>query len=205
MDVAESRPYRSHRIRACDYCRRRKQRCIVETIGQTCRLCKHQAIECSYTSSNALNFERRKHRRIATPSPRKARNGPLPHQTEHFQSQQSTRPAARIKPSPELNQDIAPTTLENVLKLCHIVGPVVSKDAHTLDQYMAPRSPEDRRTTGNPYNVYSADPHLPVLYTKVDRRRRPGKAISKSPGVKQKNTMDQILAKNANLLIELYV
>lgn len=43
-----SRPYRSHKVRACDLCRKRKSRCTVDLPGQSCLLCRIQGAECHY-------------------------------------------------------------------------------------------------------------------------------------------------------------
>jgi len=69
---------------------------------------------------------------------------------------------------------------------------------------MSPAYPEARLPTRNPFNVYSADPEMPVLYTRVERRRL-GLVTSQEPGMKQKHIMDQILAKNRRILIDTYV
>ncbi|KAL1952440.1 hypothetical protein VTO42DRAFT_5476 [Malbranchea cinnamomea] len=43
-----SRPYRSHKVRACDLCRKRKSRCTVDLPGQSCLLCRIQGADCHY-------------------------------------------------------------------------------------------------------------------------------------------------------------
>lgn len=42
------RPYRSHKVRACDLCRKQKSRCIVDLPGQSCFLCRSKALTCQY-------------------------------------------------------------------------------------------------------------------------------------------------------------
>ena len=45
---AGARPYRSHKVRACDLCRKRKSRCTVDIPGQSCLLCRVQGADCHY-------------------------------------------------------------------------------------------------------------------------------------------------------------
>lgn len=66
---------------------------------------------------------------------------------------------------------------------------------------MTPATSEEHRANRNPYNVYSADPIRPVLYTKVDKRRA-GLMMSEKPGLKQRIIMEQILADNAKILLK---
>lgn len=44
-----SRPYRSHRFPACDFCRRRKSRCTRDLDNRPCLLCRVNGVECTQT------------------------------------------------------------------------------------------------------------------------------------------------------------
>jgi hypothetical protein len=45
--MSHLRPYRSHKIPACSFCRQRRVRCAVEVRGQPCRQCQKKDVECS--------------------------------------------------------------------------------------------------------------------------------------------------------------
>jgi len=202
---ATERPYRSHKIRACDYCRRRKQRCMVEAMGKSCRLCEQQGISCRYTrgigSPSSLASNKPSSLPRVAPSLRWPK-APSSRGIESCLTPTRNTPSSRNDRT-EKSEDKEIATITS-LQSTHIVGPVVSEDAHVLEQYMSPASPEGRRPTRNPFNVYSADPNMPVLYTKVERRRL-GLTTSQQPGMKQKHIMDQILAANRRILIDTYV
>ena len=72
-----SRPYRSHKVRACDLCRKRKSRCTVDLPGQSCLLCRIQGAECHYredlssprgSTLRRLSNEETKHRPLDSSS-----------------------------------------------------------------------------------------------------------------------------------------
>jgi hypothetical protein len=42
------RPYRSHKIPACEPCRKRKARCAIDVQGQPCSLCKEKKWRCYF-------------------------------------------------------------------------------------------------------------------------------------------------------------
>lgn len=47
--VPKLRPYRSHKIPACDLCRSRKIRCSLDIAGQSCRFCREKDVKCTYS------------------------------------------------------------------------------------------------------------------------------------------------------------
>jgi hypothetical protein len=91
----------------------------------------------------------------------------------------------------------------------HIVGPVVARDAHLLDQYMAPgahhaldiESPANVRP--NPYNVVSNDPRNPIVYLNVPRQRTAVAKGSSLPGFKQHEIIERIVDPLGKDLLEL--
>lgn len=201
------RPYRSHKIRACDYCRKRKQRCHVAIIGETCQLCQLQGIECRYDGKEdgqtLAGVSSQATRRQFTAHSLKRPHSTLCGDNELDQE----RPRNNVLPmthprAPERSSDGA--SLDTGNHTAHIVGPFVARDAHVLEQYMTPASPRGQQSTNNPYKVYSADPNMPVLYTKVERRRK-GLAMSEAPGLKQKQLLDQIMYPDTEKLLKVYV
>lgn len=188
------RPYRSHKIRACDHCRRRKQRCIVPSAGEPCQLCSQKSISCSY---------------ISTPSRRKIRvtDNAASFPTDGRTHVSVTHETSTVSQNGSIQ---VPTTSDNlrskdnIQQSTHIVGPDVSEDAHIIEQYMTPSSTVGSRSNRVSYNVFSADRERPILYTKIDRRRA-GLMMSERPGLKQRIIMEQILAGSVETLLQMYV
>ncbi|RDW68323.1 hypothetical protein BP5796_08980 [Coleophoma crateriformis] len=207
VPIPSARPYRSHKLRACDYCRKRKARCSVEVLGQACLLCRANGRQCEYSDARI------------TP----ARAGSRPSDLDsHPQSPSAGQSLKRSHAVLEDNITDSPLYTQHVARKqalrrdgidddngittqsAHIVGPAITSDAHVLEQYMSPNSPEGNEPTQNPYRVYSADPHKPVLYRRVPRRRA-GLEVAKEPGVKQQVVLEQVLAPNARRLLHLYL
>ena len=184
-DIPIQRPYRSHKIRACDYCRRRKQRCSVQVMGQPCDLCKGQNIICSY-QYNTANESRKSIRK--RPYDTTARDA------DTFRASSSNPRSLNLR-AEEVSRKETDTSP-------HVVGPIASKDAQILEKFMSPGLVQDGQpTTENPYNVYSADPKMPVLYTQVERNNL-GLIKPIEPGKKQKEIMEQILGRCARPLLD---
>ncbi|KAK0125424.1 hypothetical protein ONS96_009267 [Cadophora gregata f. sp. sojae] len=206
-----SRPYRSHKIRACDACRKRKVRCDVSSIGEDCQLCREQGKRCQYS------VEERPTRRRGLPLAERFTS-----ELEHNNTPVLKRRHALIDdsepiPGPDLraqnwershsrtDEDAngASNRSNNGRQSLHIVGPAVSSDAHVLEQYMSPGSPEGR-TSDNPYSVYFSDPSKPILYKKVPRGRV-GLSINDNAGVKQREIFEQIFYPNGAQIRQLYL
>ena len=58
----------------------------------------------------------------------------------------------------------------------HIVGPALAQDAQALEGYISSLKGGRTRTRPNPYNLYSSNPTMPILYMTVDRRHNYTKA-----------------------------
>lgn len=205
-----SRPYRSHKIRACDVCRARKARCEVPLLGEACQLCRDQRKVCQYSNPksfptyqrpvNALgelcipksSSLKRNHGTMKTPETPETCGSPSV-QKQMWRPPQISQGTHRKNNSEDGDEDRCQSL--------HIVGPAVSSDAHVLEQYMSPAIPEGR-TDDNPYQVYCSDPSRPVLYKKV-RKGRAGLSINKNPGIKELEILEQILYPHACQLREL--
>ncbi|KAG4435800.1 hypothetical protein IFR05_008721 [Cadophora sp. M221] len=203
-----SRPYRSHKIRACDACRRRKVRCDVASIGDNCQLCQEQGKTCRYSAEQKPI----RVRRLPTSDPslgEHQNNTPKlkrSHALVNESGSLSTPAPALTTQSWEAPRGLASNdsrSSEKGRQSLHIVGPAVSSDAHVLEQYMSPESPEGK-TNDNPYSVYFSDPAKPILYKKVPRGRV-GLSINDNAGVKQREIFEQILYPNASQIRELYL
>ncbi|KAL2075594.1 hypothetical protein VTL71DRAFT_537 [Oculimacula yallundae] len=205
-----SRPYRSHKIRACDTCRRRKIRCDVTSIGEDCRLCREQEKTCQYSTEQS--HVRPKKLRLADLSSSEHQNKISEPKRGHTVSSSSgndlTVPLStqswgtdRVSSSPLSKNDTI--SLEKNRQSLHIVGPAVSSDAHILEQYMSPGLSQGK-ATDNPYGVYSSDPSKPILYKKVTRGRI-GLSINDNAGAKQREILEQILYPNTSQIRNLYL
>ena len=217
---AGARPYRSHKVRACDLCRKRKSRCTVDIPGQSCLLCRVQGADCHYqeeanADASLLSGADRKswpgppsleavpgHKRKRSLDelnhmgqnipPRQPINGPSPH---------GTTSSGGRRESDLRRKDMDDPQNESVL----IVGPMVAEDAQVIEKHMPPeRSSQSEEPNSHPYNIYSSDPRKPVLYTTISRRRK-GMRKGTPPGENQKEVLEQILGPFKHDLVRLYV
>ncbi|KAL2814540.1 fungal-specific transcription factor domain-containing protein [Aspergillus cavernicola] len=216
---AGARPYRSHKVRACDLCRKRKSRCTVDIPGQSCLLCRVQGADCHYQeeSSNELptphgsetmgwhsnniadsfhaGQKRKRTPELTSPSQASRRGEVLP-------EVRRSNPAMARRGSEPRRHGVEDPQNESVF----ILGPVVADDANVIEKYMPPhrsnKSVEPRNN--HPYNVYSNDPRKPILYTTVSRRRQ-GMRVGIPPGENQKEILEQILGPFKDDLVRLFL
>lgn len=207
---AGARPYRSHKVRACDLCRKRKSRCTVDIPGQSCLLCRVQGADCHYQEgpdpdTSVLSTTESKpwsggqpvepvsgQKRKRSPSiSRQSTNGPSPQGTASSSGRRESE--SRRKGSDDPHN-------ESVL----IVGPMVAEDAQVIEKHMPPeRSSLSEEPKSHPYNIYCSDPRKPVLYTTISRRRK-GMRRGVPPGENQKEILEQILGPFKHDLVRLY-
>ncbi|KAL4937516.1 hypothetical protein BDV06DRAFT_226887 [Aspergillus oleicola] len=216
---AGARPYRSHKVRACDLCRKRKSRCTVDIPGQSCMLCRVQGAECHYQEepSNELptphgseppvwhsdslgesfhaGQKRKRTTDTASPSQPPRQHTSLP----EIRRSHSVGPS-RASEGRRHGVDDDPQN-ESVF----IVGPVVADDANVIEKHMPPRqSNRSVEPKNHPYNVYSSDPRKPILYQTVSRRRQ-GMRVGIPPGENQKEILEQILGPFKDDLVRLFL
>lgn len=221
---AGARPYRSHKVRACDLCRKRKSRCTVDIPGQSCLLCRVQGADCHYQEETNIDAS------ILSAPDQKSWSGPPPpsgiteiealpgqkrkRSPENFtQSGQNVPPRQPINgPSPHgtnsssgrrgsdpRRKDADDPQNESVL----IVGPMVAEDAQVIEKHMPPQQRSlSEEPKSQPYNIYSSDPRKPVLYTTISRRRK-GMRKGTPPGENQKEVLEQILGPFRHDLVRL--
>jgi hypothetical protein len=166
-----SRPYRSHKLPACDYCRKRKSRCIVDLPGQGCLACRLLNSDCSVESTvrsvRSLESEPTTENGSTTRHTRTVRK---PLQTNSSEETGRDHNDSVIGGSGQVGPSILAPSSENT---AHIVGPASASDAHVLQTFLSPnglggvQSEQARRT----YNVYSDDVEFPVLSQQVPRGR----------------------------------
>ncbi|KAL4781691.1 fungal-specific transcription factor domain-containing protein [Aspergillus varians] len=215
---AGARPYRSHKVRACDLCRKRKSRCTVDIPGQSCLLCRVQGADCHYQEESISELstphtqepavwhsdsvgeafhagqKRKRTPENASPSqPSRPGDG-----LSGIRRSDSAMPSRGSEPRRHAVED---PHNESVF----IVGPVVADDANVIEKHMPPhRSNKSVEPKNQPYNVYSSDPRKPILYTTVSRRRQ-GMRVGIPPGENQKEILEQILGPFKDDLVRLFL
>ena len=102
--LLSARPYRSHKVPACDRCRSRKTRCDIDGTGQPCRFCCERGEACSYT----LNVRQTKRKRLGGRGSREVQS-PL----EEESTNQTTPTESSLMMNPPMSEDI--TILEHYL------------------------------------------------------------------------------------------
>jgi hypothetical protein len=225
----KSRPYRSHRFPACDFCRRRKSRCTRDVDNRPCLLCRVNGVECTRNGagSTATNesvpaVHRRKRPRESRPelpledshSRSAARVQDASLMNIHFSNAQSQSlleghsPEEIIRPrmkTPTPRSFPTPQQAQNQNQTGHIVGPAVARDVQVLEQFMSPTygGLAVSYARPNPYSVYSDDPKHPIVYLKVPRQRVASSLGNGSAGFKQYETIEKILEPLGNDLFSL--
>ncbi|PGH33859.1 hypothetical protein GX50_03338 [[Emmonsia] crescens] len=212
-----TRPYRSHKIRACDLCRKRKSRCTVDLPGESCLLCRVQGADCHYREDQIKPIRTRfydqnargsKHPLSGSQTPQKRQRT---HQSPNF-SGVPTLAAETPSPNPRSAQQSdsqadhgSPRAFEEPFgESVHIVGPVAAEDAQVIERFMPSENSTKRSDTKAPYNVYSNDPKKPILYTTVSRRRQ-GLRTTGIPGESQKEILEQILGPFKHDLVKIFL
>lgn len=209
---AGARPYRSHKVRACDLCRKRKSRCTVDIPGQSCLLCRVQGADCHYQEepnpdASVLSTTESKPWSGGQPvepvSGRKRKRSPDRHsvsrQSTNGPSPQGTNSSSGRRESESRRKEMDDPHNESVL----IVGPMVAEDAQVIEKHMPPeRYSLSEEPGSHPYNIYSSDPRKPVLYTTIPRRRK-GMRQGVPPGENQKEILEQILGPFKHDLVRL--
>ncbi|OJJ86942.1 putative C6 transcription factor [Aspergillus glaucus CBS 516.65] len=218
---AGARPYRSHKVRACDLCRKRKSRCTVDIPGQSCLLCRVQGADCHYQEESGSETpmptatdpiatrewppdqsldgmppppkRKRASDDISLPNPDRPREDT----SSHFRRATSVGDGGsqfrRLGVDDPQNESV------------FIVGPVVADDAQVIEKHMPPeRTSKSVEPKSHPYNVYSSDPRKPILYTTVSRRRQ-GMRVGIPPGENQKEILEQILGPFKDDLVKLFL
>lgn len=216
----QPRPYRSHRVPACDKCRQRKIRCKIEVPGRSCELCAERGFDCLFsatptaasrqstanrgTTSSERPRKRPRLEAVSSPpisGPRRSHAGPP--------KSSSRRPAAESAQSTPLTE-ITGSALRhgshgasnNVGESSIVVGPMVAEDVQILQQYLTAEPRADPQSR-EPYSVISNAPESPMIYLSVPRRRE-GSRLIKDPGHDQREILEQIIGPKKQDVIKLY-
>ena len=178
-------PYRSHKIPACDFCRKRRSRCTQEIADQPCLLCRMHGVSCSRAVDKPTATTKR--RRLADNTPQETQEQhprPSPSPAAGSTVHQPARRAA----TPGFTQNDAPN------QSGHIVGPAMARDAQVLERCMSSISNTAvSYARPNPYSVYSDDTRNPVIYMKVPRQRNIAPSGNGTAGFRQFEAMEKVV------------
>ncbi|KAL6234327.1 hypothetical protein BDW75DRAFT_241228 [Aspergillus navahoensis] len=189
-----ARPYRSHKVPACDFCRKRRSRCTQEVADQPCLLCRMHGATCSRASSRPAPAKKR---HLAGHTPR-----------DHPQSQQRPSPPPTTGNIDYIESTHQPPSVRGQVSATtpvfsqndasnqsgHIVGPAMARDAQVLERCMSsiPKSAVSYARP-NPYSVYSDDTRNPVIYMKVPRQRNITSSGNGTAGFRQFEAMEKVV------------
>jgi Fungal Zn(2)-Cys(6) binuclear cluster domain len=211
-----SRPYRSHKVRACDLCRKRKSRCTVDIPGQSCVLCRIQGADCHYQEdsmpedSQIISSDKHSSASPSLNSHKRKRGSEIVEKgIDNYENPPSKANGSSTFTVPSESRDTErsrrKTTEDPHNESVLIVGPVAAEDAQVIEKFMPSEQSNKSVEKGQkPYNVYSNDPRKPILYTTVSRRRQ-GMRLGSPPGENQKEILEHLLGPFKQDLVRLYV
>lgn len=189
---SQARPYRSHRIPACDLCHRRKSRCHRVRLDEPCILCLSQNRRCI---PRVTSHVRQRSETIAIAQDRSSWRvqNVSTDGTPGTASSGSIHPEPRKEPNRQSVDPLFATTATGGHS-SHIVGPAVASDVQMLDQYLSPQKDGAvSHVHPNPYSIYSDDPRNPVVYLKVPKQRSQSSTGNGTTGFKEWQIMENIL------------
>ncbi|KAL2864060.1 Zn(II)2Cys6 transcription factor [Aspergillus lucknowensis] len=198
-----ARPYRSHKIPACDFCRKRRSRCTQEVNGQPCLLCRMHGATCSRATNNQTIDEQSpttsaKRQRIAKEN-QEYHDGSLASRSTPRPSRNSPPRGCHSAPTPEFT----PNNVSSQSR--HIVGPAMARDAQVLERCMSSiYNAAVSYARPNPYSVYSDDTRNPVVYMKVPRQRGAVPSGNGTAGFKQFEAMEKVIEPLGSELCSVY-
>jgi len=190
------RPYRSHKIPACTFCRKRKIRCDLDFPDRACRPCRRRGVQCIQSEP----LKAAAGRSWAVPHSRRTRP---PAQASPQLSDPSVTAPVEDRQIPGQQRDDA-TDGERPPQSEHVIGPTLARDVQVLEQYMSPMDhlPESP-VRQNSYNVYSDDPRDPVLSMRIPRQRVVLPSGNGTPGFRQFEILEKILEPHTTELFNL--
>jgi hypothetical protein len=196
-ETPSARPYRSHKVPACDFCRKRRSRCTQELADQPCLLCRMHGATCSRAPAacpRTIDEHRptpiAKRRRISKDIPdQRASSAPLPPETPGPSRHSPPGDRHAPTPTPEFTQNNNVSSQSR-----HIVGPAMARDAQVLERCMSSiYNTAVSYARPNPYSVYSDDTRNPVVYMKVPRQRGAVPSGNGTAGWKQFEAMEKVV------------
>jgi hypothetical protein len=170
---SEGRPYRSHKFPACTTCRHRKGRCHVEDPTQPCRYCRQRSLACDRgIGARASRVQRdHTHRRIQEPT-----------------AEPNTILPASDSSLPRISFEEMQTPSESSPVM---VDPTMADDLNVLERHLASQTILDGPGRQR-YVRISNSPGESIVYRTVPRLRK-GLQSTKTPGVAQREIMENVL------------
>lgn len=209
------RPYRSHKIRACDPCRKHKLRCIVDKPGQACQRCRSRGDSCLHVSSNHLRASQPVVRPLAS-LPQFI--SPLEADPEgRFQSRQAQQSSQPIPPSASDTDQVLYVTSSGEASVAtsssleetksrrpiHVLGTSGAFDSQFLEQHLVP---DPKSHAGQELiSIYSSDKRKPVGFASLLQIQENVIVDPARSNINRRKVIEQILGPNAVSLLELYV
>ncbi|GAB1731986.1 hypothetical protein NU195Hw_g239t1 [Hortaea werneckii] len=178
---SSSRPYRSHKVPACDVCRKRKIQCRIDEAGQRCRFCRERDVTCHFSQKEDI--------RESNNPPRSKRKAMEPHQATRIRPHSVSEPVAG-------GDGISPD------ESSVIMNPTMAEDIEVVEHYLPPEANKDGAAT-QPYSLVPSVEGKPIIYLTVPRRRR-GLRTDANPGSTQREILEQILGPLKEAVIRLF-
>lgn len=170
-----ARPYRSHKVPACEACRTRKIRCAQNIEGAPCERCKRLGRLC-FRGQPDVSFGE-------------------PGATTDISRDETARPPSTIDAAsaPAGNALASPgmTRTARASSATLMVGAELSEDVNILQSYLSTRRPTNHGRV-SPYHTIHTTPQESIVYVSVPRRRA-GLELAKNPGKAQLEALQQLL------------
>lgn len=180
---SQSRPYRSHKIPACNSCRKRKIRCEIDAASNSCRMCRERDTKCEFSRT----MHQRSNHRL---SGLRARDG-----RSHGEGMSETR----LPRSSGTQHHTSPEECQSL-----IANPTMAEDLDILESYITSRS-TTAFASMRTYIRSSRKRNESVTYLPVPERR-PKLSSRKAPsGTEQRTIMDQVLGLQKEEVVKLYL
>ncbi|KAF2635810.1 hypothetical protein P280DRAFT_493500 [Massarina eburnea CBS 473.64] len=190
----QSRPYRSHRVPACNRCRSRKIRCHIDIPGEPCLACRTASqpqegrLKCQYVESSTKSSPNEEHGRTASKRrrlsgdeddeiPTRPLSAPILHRS-------STHPSASIILAPHIAEDV------------DILQRHISKHPTT--------AAEGSASASQPYQTLFHNVQDPIVYLTVPRFRT-GLVPELGAGKEQLEIIKQLMGPFRREILDLYL
>ncbi|KAK7540837.1 C6 transcription factor [Phyllosticta citribraziliensis] len=201
MATQQARPYRSHRVPACDKCRQRKVRCVILIPGTPCQLCETKGFACLFDHASARSAPDAESSGKQAERPRKrarrAHDQLTLRRDESLENPSSPGLPVRHEDQSQLDKPNPSSTAESSI----IIAPMVAEDVQILLHHLETGSTGKR--PAQRYTVASSTPGKPVLHMAIPRARE-GSRPAKDPGRGQREILEQILGPFADHVVKLY-
>ena len=181
MRTDQSRPYRSHKHPACNICRKRKVRCLIESLDSPCRLCRERGYQCSSIFRDTFQ------------KPNVRRNP----ESNRLKKDRSLRSSVGTREVTDETDCRDETSL--------LMNPPMAEDITIVQESMTSKDVPSTRVghLTSRYKTLSKDQQMPIVYLRVPRWRA-GRPQSSLPGQTQLEVMEQVLRGDTESIMDLF-